>query len=160
LQKANIGENEPAIPRRYSDLLILAENWHRQLLGTRHALAHMREVNQGLERQHAIMNLQIERAGDVMANYRNLRQEVFALKKQNTEHQETIDTLKTSGGKTRNKLKAEVGLLTLEKTYLEGMLQETFWDVDERYSRLEQLVMAMLDALGEARESGSGNQDQ
>ena len=82
------------------------------------------------------------------------------MKKQNTEHQETIDTLKTSGGKTRNKLKAEVGLLTLEKTYLEGMLQETFWDVDERYSRLEQLVMAMLDALGEARESGSGNQDQ
>ena len=148
------------MPRRFSDLVILTENWHRQLIGTRHALASLREVNHGLERQNTMMHLQIERSGDMMATLRNLRQDMLAMKKQATEDQKTIATLKSSGGKTRNELKTEVGLLTLENTYLEGMLQETLWDTDEHYARLEFLALSILETLAEARDSGRGVQVQ
>jgi len=108
-------------------------------------------VKDGLDRQNQLLHLQIERAGDMLANNRMLREENLVLTKQVTEQQEIVDTLKDSGGKTRNKLKTEVGLLTLEKTYLEGVLQETEWDSDEHYARLEFLALSMLETLAEAR---------
>jgi hypothetical protein len=71
------------------------------------------------------------------------------LKRQIVEEKAIADILRRSGGKSRNKLKTEVGLLTSEKTYLEGVVQDMLEDVVERDARLEHLALSMLEILGE-----------
>lgn len=132
------------MPRRYSDLVILAEMLSRQVVGTKYDIAHHREANMMMQRQ-------VERADDMMTNNKILREEIAELKKQIVEEKEIADQLRRSGGKSRNKLKTEVSLLTLEKTCLEGALQATLSDVDERTARLEGLTLSMLEILGETR---------
>jgi hypothetical protein len=144
------------MPRRYSDLALLAKFLSRQVVGTKYGIVHYRDANDIMERQ-------VERAEDVVANNRILREEIVELKKQIVEEKLIADKLRRSGGKPRNKLKAEVEQLTLANTYLEGELQETLLDAedrDARAARLESLALTMLEALGEVRRSGDEVRDQ
>lgn len=139
------------MPRRYSDLVIVTEMLSRQVVGTRLALARQRKAYYHLDRENTVMQRQVERANDVMTNNKVLREEIVELKKQIFEEKEVADKLRRSSGSSRNKLRTEVGLLTLEKTYLEGALQETLAGVDAHYARLEVLALSMLEVLGEVR---------
>lgn len=98
-----------------------------------------------------MLQLQDERAADVETNNTVLREEIVEFKKQIVEEKRVADKLRRSGGKSRNALKTEASLLTLDKTYLEGVVQEMLEDAVERDARLESLALSMLETLGEAR---------
>ena len=134
------------MPHHYSDLVIFTEQVHRQLVGTELALATEKE---SINHYNRMMQLQLERSAAVETNNKVLREEIVELKKQIAEEKEIADKLRRSGGKSRNALKTEVSLLALEKTYLEGVVQEMLEDVVERDSRLEHLALSMLEVLGD-----------
>jgi hypothetical protein len=134
------------MPRHYSDLVIFTEQVHRQLVGTELALATEKE---SINHYNRMMQLQLERSAAVETNNKVLREEIIGLKRQIVEEKAIADILRRSGGKSRNKLKTEVGLLTSEKTYLEGVVQDMLEDVVERDARLEHLALSMLEILGE-----------
>jgi hypothetical protein len=134
------------MPRHYSDLVIFTEQVHRQLVGTELTLATEKE---SINHYNRMMQLQLERSAAVETNNKVLREEIIDLKRQIVEEKAIADILRRSGGKSRNKLKTEVGLLTSEKTYLEGVVQDMLEDVVERDARLEHLALSMLEILGE-----------
>ena len=149
VKKVEIQHPDPVIlPRRYSDLAIFAEGLHRELFGTKIALA---SKNQSIKYCEIMLRLQDEREADVETNNTVLREEIVELKKQIVEEKRIADKLRRSGGKSRNALKTEVSLLTSDKTYLEGVVQEMLEDAVERDVRLESLALSMLETLGEAR---------
>jgi hypothetical protein len=121
------------MPRHYSDLVIFTEQVHRQLVGTELALATEKE---SINHYNRMMQLQLERSAAVETNNKVLREEIIDLKRQIVEEKAIADILRRSGGKSRDKLKTEVGLLTSEKTYLEGVVQDMLEDVVERDARL------------------------
>jgi hypothetical protein len=147
--KVEIQHPDPIVlPRRHLDLVILAEGLHRELFGTKLALA---SKNQSIKYCEIMLRLGDERAADVETNNTVLREEIVELKKQIVEEKRIADKLRRSGGKSRNALKTEVSLLTLDKIYLEGVVQEMLEDAVERDARLESLALSMLETLGAAR---------
>jgi hypothetical protein len=121
---------------------------HRELFGYKIALT---SKDKSIKYCRMMLQLQDERAADVETNNTVLREEIVELKKQIVEEKRVADKLRRSGGKSRNALETEVSLLTLDKTYLEGVVQEMLEDAVERDARLESLALSMLETLGEAR---------
>jgi hypothetical protein len=121
---------------------------HRELFGYKIALT---SKDKSIKYCRMMLQLQDERAADVETNNTVLREEIVELKKQIVEEKRVADKLRRSGGKSRNALETEVSLKTLDKTYLEGVVQEMLEDAVERDARLESLALSMLETLGEAR---------
>ena len=139
------------MPRRYSDLVHLAEMLSRQVVGTKHAIAHHRTENHVLERENTLLKHQFKRAAEVVTNNVVLREEIVELKKQIVEEKRIADVMRRSGGLPRNKLKNDIYLLTIEKDHLEGILEETRSEHDKRDAKLESSALALLETLGGVR---------
>ena len=139
------------MPRRYSDLVSLAEMLSRQVVGTKHAIAYHRTENHVLERENTLLKHQFKRAAEVVTNNVVLREEIVELKKQIVEEKRIADVMRRSGGLPRNKLKNDIYLLTIEKDHLEGILEETRSEHDKRDAKLESSALALLETLGGVR---------